>query len=501
MSSLLSLIVSFIKPILRILLNSILAIIITVSFLTGLLAIAITLPYRTFVLLLAKLLKPNLVNFVSGLSCLFSVDDLRNPRASLVNFCVLDGEIPLSKFKQLCSERVLELKNPKTSSYIYSKLRQSWTSFGGYTFWKWDPDFSIDNHVRAYDYKEEHLRLGETSDEDDLRRIMAGLNTVPWKPNRSPWEFLLIFNYKPTPDSKPQMVFVIRRHHILGDGYSSLGVIRHLFQAELPLAMPSVKEVPLWLKVLSPIVLPFKVPYDFAANLIDSVDFGNDWHKTTEYADYEASFTGRISVAKVKEIKTKYKVSFMAVIFSAACGGIKRIMEEAGQTVPKSLGCVIPVPKPKHPGGLCNHMFLVFTKWPIKIESPSERLRKIQDNINDLQFSTAPIALDMILGACGMMPAFFINFIGSFMSCTLVSTIFPGTLKPVFFEGLEVTDHFSGGGTLRSPIGASIVVVGAYENQRIVINIHKKVFPQQEIFRKLGPYIEDELERLLRLGR
>ena len=57
----------------------------------------------------------------------------------------------------------------------------------------------------------------------------------------------------------------------------------------------------------------------------------------------------------VKEIRKRYEVNYNAVLAAVACGAIRRVMEDAGQEVPKSMAVFMPLPLPDHPDGLVIH--------------------------------------------------------------------------------------------------------------------------------------------------
>lgn len=322
--------------------------------------VAITLPYRFLVWGLAKVIRPNLTSFITGLSSVFMLDSYEKPTLNLVSIKIIHGRIELEQMRDLMQKRLIE-KRDESGAYVYSRLFQCAANFMGYSFWQKDNNFSINNHVRLYDYTQEDLRVPSPCFEEDLRRIMGGLLAAPWKDGHSPWEFLLIHNYRPEGDTSPEvekMALVCRFHHGIGDGHSSSKLLTDMGLSYTPAAMPTPIKKPLWAAVLLPLIYPFKFCYDLADNYLMSVDSDNPWHRQGVKLSktYFTSFTKPIPVSLVKEIKNKHGVSYISVLYAAVGGGISRIMAQAGQKPPKFMACLNPVPKPDHPGGMINHM-------------------------------------------------------------------------------------------------------------------------------------------------
>ncbi|CAG7819678.1 unnamed protein product [Allacma fusca] len=226
---------------------------------------------------------------------------------------------------------------------LYKKLKQTWTNYCGYTFWKTDGNFKLENHVRDYDY-EGDLRLPIHCTKEDARGVMSGLLGAPWVKGRSPWEaffFPVSEDYENT-----RTLFMLRIHHALGDGYSIEGLLKTLAQTELGMPKPKAffgKKIG-FLSVL-------RVPYDFAGLIMDSWDFQNNWHFSTngKPRDVHISIFKSLPVSLIKQAKNKLKVSYAAVLYSVVGGGIQRIFEDANLPVPDFLTTHFPIPRANHP--------------------------------------------------------------------------------------------------------------------------------------------------------
>ncbi|CAG7785158.1 unnamed protein product, partial [Allacma fusca] len=142
---------------------------------------------------MAKLFAPSLEGFVDSESVLFSIDDFSNPSSNVIMYYTCQGEIPIEQAWKTFHERVMEVKD-KNGDWMYKKLKHHIKTFMGYNFYESDENFDIRNHIRVYDYDDD-LYIPSPCNEDDLRKVVGGLLTKSWKPNQSPWEVLLVYNY------------------------------------------------------------------------------------------------------------------------------------------------------------------------------------------------------------------------------------------------------------------------------------------------------------------
>ena len=310
---------------------------------------------------LARRFRPDLHGPLTGPS---SVLVGKSTRSKPRNFCggyVLEGDFDLKLSLALFEERVLD-RVKSDGRLVYPELRQYWTPFMNYYFWKADEDFSVANHVRRYDYDAE-LRLPDPCTEEDFRQVLGGLLAKGWPERRSPWELLIVENFisetpKKTRDSHTLVIF--RVHHGLGDGYSFLKLfLRDLAQYEGNLAKPSSVRLTKLERIIATLISPVKMLYDLAELCVDASDFDNCWrmkHGAKLSREYYTSISKPFEVRRMRDIKNKYGVNYISVILAALAGTIRKIMEDAGQTVPKRMAVAVPMPLPNHPGGLVNHV-------------------------------------------------------------------------------------------------------------------------------------------------
>ena len=327
---------------------------------TPLLFICVVVPsliLRTVVKILARVFRPDLVEIMAGIGTLIAPESIyTRPKLTIQHYMVLDGNITVDAFRLLFQQRILNHCD-KSGNLEYARLRQTWTEYLGFIFWKWDKNFSLIHHIRVYDYKEPHLALPELCTEEDLKRVTGDLISKPFVEGTSPWEMLLVPKYRESGNDrgKDQTVLIFRIHHTMADGYSILEIILKLFNSEdSKVLKANFPRLSAWTKIKSTFLLPF----DIASQVIlDSIDGKNCWHlpNTKLTHQYHTFFSDPVPMDIIKEIKNKYGVGYNAAVYAIAAGGMWRLMQEAGQKLPQSLSCFVPVPLPNHPGGLAVH--------------------------------------------------------------------------------------------------------------------------------------------------
>ncbi|CAG7820602.1 unnamed protein product [Allacma fusca] len=331
--------------------------------------------YRGLVAVLVKFLRPDLDSFVTGVDLSFLSNDPQEAVSSIVTSLIVNGNVTENRIREMYQERVLKLKDSK-GKLVYMKLSQFWTSFLGFAFWKTDKSFSLSNHVRKYDH--EDAKLPTPNDETSLKEVMAQLLTLPWNPNRSHWEALIVSKYKrelgPGPHD-PYSLVIIRMDHSIVDAISFLGLLRVLFQSPfaIPNALRNVTQISLWDKYKFLYLFPYE-----AAKLLPGMLRGRYLNKQdpTKHRIYDTSES--IPVSTIKKIKDKHEVDYASVLHSSITGGICESLETLKKTPPKYIDLVVTLALPDHPGGASNHMRFVSTEHPLKSVSSLDRLHVTQ---------------------------------------------------------------------------------------------------------------------------
>ena len=318
--------------------------------------------HRLTAILLAKKFRPDLLHIFGGKGALLSMEPIYSrPVCNIVLHLVIQGSIPIETWRERFQERILDCVNPKTGEQMYPGFKQYWTHFMGFMFWKRELNFSLEKHIRSYDYTEPELQLpGSECTESDLMRITGALIAQPWREGQSPWEILLVPNYVSSKQpGKSQCVLVFRIHHALADGYSIDKVIRRLADESIEdcggRIKPNFPKLSLWQQL----ELAIRLPYDAVQLLLNSYDGPNCWHfledNTKLSRKYDVFYSDEITVEDVKKVRRTFGVPYNAVVSALTCAGIRGLMKEADQEVPKSMSVCTPFPLKNHPDGLVNH--------------------------------------------------------------------------------------------------------------------------------------------------
>lgn len=336
----------------RLILTSLLTAALTIACFFAAIGLCILLPCFVTVVVAAKFFRPDLGHIVSDLSAAFTVNPQNKCSANLTHFLILDGSITTERIRDLFDLRVLKCKRAN-GKLMFSRLRDTWTEFMGYTFWRPEHNFNVDKHIRQYDLQGE-LALPVPSYGTDLRRIIGPVTSLKWDSDKSPWEILVIQNYKAFGDNDQiGTVLMIRNHHALIDGRGIVTLMRQLTKCKYSVPEVDYKEPPLLVKLLAPL----KVPWDMAKMLVDTHDGLHAWHgPASGPREFVAGVTEAIPITTIKAIKNKLGVSYTAILFAAVAGALEKFAQKEGLSVPEKLGVYAPLPLPKHPGGTVNHL-------------------------------------------------------------------------------------------------------------------------------------------------
>ena len=331
-------------------------------FFATLLEVSLSLLIRPCVVVLAKIMRPDLAEIMHDRGQPFALESVHTKAGfTIVMHLVCDGTISLDALREQFQHQLMPCPLSKDKSDKYVRLRQIWTQYMGYLFWKWELDFSAKAHIREYDYNEPELAIPEgVCSEENLKKVTAAIVEKPFAAGQSPWEFLVINKYKSNnnADDHPQCVIVLRIHHTLADGISIIKMLLRLFDQETAtFAKARFPEMSLTEKLGRNLKVALRAPYALASKLVDGYDGKNRWYIVNRQLpkQYHTFFSDSVPVGKIKEIMRKHQVCYNAAIYTVTVGAMVKLMKEVGQEVPAQLSCSYPYPLPNHPGGLVNH--------------------------------------------------------------------------------------------------------------------------------------------------
>lgn len=271
------------------------------------------------------------------------------PKNSLVFTMVLDGQLSLLELKRLFRENVLEAKiqNKKTGrdELRYREFKQYQADFAAYKFWKDDPAFSLENHIREKSYN---------SSFKSYSRIHQDFINKTYPERRSPWEIVMVTQYLNNPN---KTLLILRNHHSLGDTKAMLKVIVEGL-GEKELKMPPAQYVTTSLvdKLQYYLLLPFYFVYvQVLGHFVELKADNNPWKwREEEEPLLNVCISKKVAMSEVKSIAKKHQVTTSAVIMAAVAGGVAKC--DSKQTK-KGIPCQWVLPKPNHPDKLANHRY------------------------------------------------------------------------------------------------------------------------------------------------
>lgn len=383
--------------------------------------------FRIFLILLAKIFRPDLGEIFNGLSSYLVNDYFYNkncPRASIIVSLVIRGrDVSIEELKQVLLERWINAKDLKTGKSTFEQFQQYPVRWMGFTFWKNCKDtFSINNHV----FLEKH---DDTVNDEKLNAICEKILNAAYPPNKSPWEVHLVKNYNSDqlpPNDKlgdqTTIAILFKVHHCLADGYSMLNALVEGFGqsslANVELPKPRSPKRNFWENLTSYIFLPFSSFYEIsyaASHLFRSSpwkvpDKEKEWHQFCAKSDF-------ILINRVKFIKNQLGVSFTSVLLSAISSAIYKNIKNAKEKDFKegkwkgvlendqdnrSMYCLSALPLPGHPKCLTNHTTVALFDLPIgKYDSCVDRLKDVDAMLTKTKNTCIPAFVPLYTSVVG----------------------------------------------------------------------------------------------------
>ncbi|CAG7731252.1 unnamed protein product [Allacma fusca] len=465
-----------------------------VFILTILFILLLSLPFRSLVWLLSRVFRPDLSGFVPPDQACFALGQAHNFPLNVAACAIVEGHLDVKYFWGTVSEKVFPLRT-SSGKIVYIGLKRYWTLFLGYAFWKEDGSFSVKNHVRFYDYTGALALPLPYCDDAGMHQILGRLLRFPWRPNRSPWEMLLIPNYK----GEEKTALIFRLDHVLADGYSVVELMRHIMQNHWPL--PKFKLARRQVKFLEKLGTILKIQYDIARKAV--MFYGTKKIPSLKRSgDLEVVFsvTSEIPVDAFKSLKNHFGVNYAAVVNACIFGAIQRALEKAAQVVPNKFLTSVVIPKLNHPGGLCIHAGVTFTEWPLKSTSSVQRLLDVQKGLEDLNQSSA----NLIYMQAGKVTGFFPQFVSTLVfkginasGVNIGTTVLPVTTGKSFINGMEMSELIVGNGIV-GDFDMLVTSFGVNNKQRVSFSVNKDMFGDEAIARNLGLFFMEEVETLLK---
>ncbi|CAG7729399.1 unnamed protein product [Allacma fusca] len=490
--------------------------------------------YRLIVKWVARRRHPEWVGMMN-VRDVFVSEDMRNPKgltSTVSLILVLKGVPNYTELRKSFTEKVL-LQPDKLGELAYEKFHYYSEDWMGFPFWKHEENFSLEQHIRPC---EETLGRKETT-ERDLMEIMGPLTTKLFMPKTSPWEMIIVENYKPAtlpckdkgkipiycfsnnnnnnnnndnPDdnknARPQVseedrfAVIFRFHHTLCDGFSVAKLIVENFSGQPKQNTPRAprEKIPFWKSVLLFMDCFIQVGIAHFKLLILDYDF-NRWHvplgKLT--GKWNTFMTDPIPFELAREASRRSGVATTSVLFGAIAGGIRRfwkLNDKSGSDMPKLMRGLFALPMRGHPlDGLVNHWTFANVPLPLKYPDVQKRLEKINRNFEQLKKSAVPGMVWAFTPLYMAVPRWLINLWGANRMTTVTLSNFPGPRKAcLLFERWPVEDTWYWLPRLRGNASMHMAILTYNGSIRITVAADKYVLESKQA-QKLAQCIQEEM--------
>lgn len=385
-------------------------------------------------------LNPEYGNFLCPSSTVLANDFLHSsPKATMVSTLKLEGDISLSELRRMFNAHVLEatVNGPKKKGVPlrlvkrYPVLKQYMTSYFGFSVWKDEPNFQLEEHI-----VERTLDVGIPPVKIELNKIYDELLNMPYKETKSPWDIILIRNAvivdnvdatldhsnntksSPLPLPSTKTLIALRIHHAMADGKSILKLfVEGLGQKSLKAAQPqqhlntgfqnaTEKDPLFYLKFAINFV---RISWSL---LVTHPSLGkpHPWlmkptlffPEADDDPDYEGNvplvtgFSPKVSMKDVKQVAKQNGVLTSSVILALVVGALRKYDLDNGP-VPVAL----PQPKPNHPPFLCNNAYIGNIILPPGQQSPKTRLIECDCLLMEMKASEMVLYFDFLTNIFG----------------------------------------------------------------------------------------------------
>ncbi|ODN05910.1 putative diacylglycerol O-acyltransferase tgs1 [Orchesella cincta] len=397
--------------------------------------------YRGVVAISAKVSRKDLVGMISPSTSVYASDELYGiPNRNTVCSLVLKGKLSIESLQNIINKKLLSVKNAK-GHYKYHQLRMYPTKFQKFMFWKLEEEFKIENHVVMYDKARDNNRVWT---EQDLQEIQKNLIRKQWTRFASPWEILLIPNYRNqncgTRDVKT--VLCVRFHMCVGNEISWMKLLVQILcdscEPDVAVSTPAAfitseqsenvevsgnnsttipVEAPFqdtrrefglicgW--IVQKLVIPFRIPFDFVVQIMEPLS-PNEWQvdETNLLKRDHVVVLDRFSVQHVKEIKNLLGVRFSSVLTAALSSALRVTFMEVGCKLPNCMKLMLPLPRSESTEPTCTDVdgSLCWINLPTGVSSSRERLRCCESAHEKLHQSSILTTNRFILSLIGLLP-------------------------------------------------------------------------------------------------
>jgi len=332
---------------------------------------------------------------------------------------IVKGDIDMTKFKEMLSQKLRLDSNNAQNPYL--KSRQRIVRGFLHDYWVDNPDSSISDHVSLWP----ELIQSKTS----LQNLVSQLCTREFNMQRSPWEYILISYIDD--DKMLKTVLLVRLHHCIADGISLAHFLTH------ELADSAVETVPLRKfsernRLLMKAKGMFWGPY-FMANMLTMPRDESILHGKSLSGRKLVSWSEPMDFDIVKEIKNNAQCTVNDVLVSALSSTLVQFFNRKGIVVQDDIKVSIPIdlrPNMAHDAiRFSNKMTVVLFQVPTSIPYTFARLKETKVRSMELKTSGEPFFLGIALQVMTrIVPGFILDPLNKFLcqKTTAVLSNVPG---------------------------------------------------------------------------
>lgn len=386
------------------------------------------------------------------------------------NLMMITGVIGLADAMDF--QRLTETLESRLLSF--RRFRQIAVDRSDQTYWEYDPDFRIEDHLMR-------VALPGDAGREELQRFVSELASQPLNQSKPLWQFHLVENHQAGP------VLISRIHHCIADGIALVQVLLSLTDPS-PEPRPSSRDPGTWTRKRSeeaPVFKRLLQPARSGANkliglgkwaLVESAELVQDPKQVTELLDSgveignelltvstlsddpdtplkgelnvkkQVAWTDPVPLDEVKAISRALSCTVNDVLVAAVTGALHRYLLERGEVMDEGMEIRATVPvnlRPlEHAAQLGNQFGLVYLSLPVGDPNPLRRLYKINQAMNELKASKQAAVAFGLLAALGMGPAVLQKPALDIFSrkASAVLTNVPGPQQPLYIAGARMRD-------------------------------------------------------------
>jgi WS/DGAT/MGAT family acyltransferase len=341
--------------------------------------------------------------------------------------------------------------------------------------WVDDEDFDISYHVR-------HSALPKPGNDDQLRELVARLQSRPLDRNRPLWEIYVVEGLQGD-DDRPRAAIITKTHHAMVDGRSAVDVGAMILDATPETAPTTVEPwrpapAPSGLALLAGAVADnIRRP----AGALDAVRSGvfDARNTATRAVSTAAGFLSAASVARkrapdsplnaeigeqrrygmavtelddYKRVRKAYGGTVNDVVLATVTGALRAWMLTRGEpvTTSTSLRAMVPVSvrSSDQEGALGNRVSSYFVDLPVGEPNPVVRLHQISYSMQAHKEAGQSVAADAIIALSGFAPPTIHSAAARLASgmtkrlFNLVVTNVPGPQMPLWAAGARMLECY-----------------------------------------------------------